>query len=146
MGFRKLRDENFDQNIAKGGTASLLLHNGRRNSPALNDGDKNTAVTIIATDRSALQVVFKKSQSINCVVLRENLVKGQSCEKFTVRLLNEKRELLREISGTTIGHKRILTFPQTDVSVISVSVDEQKSPTAITETEAYLINDKLIEN
>ncbi len=143
--FRKLRDENFGKNLARTGTAYFSPHSGLTPAPGLNDGNYKTAGTIFAPDRNALQVVFKNSQHINCIVLRENLSKGQTCEKFTVRLMNEKHELLREITGTTIGHKRILTFPQTAVSIISLSVDEQKSPTSITETEAYLINDKLLE-
>lgn len=50
-----------------------------------------------------------------------------------------------EIKGTTIGRKRIITFPETEVGIIGLVIDSQKMPTRITEIEAYLINDKLVE-
>ena len=55
------------------------------------------------------------------------------------------RELIKEIDGTTIEHKRILTFPETEVSSVTLSVVEQKAPTKISEMETFLINKKLVE-
>jgi alpha-L-fucosidase len=113
MGFRQLRDENFENNLAK-----------QSNPYGIN---------------------FGKPRSINCVVLRENLRAGQSCKKFRLLLINDKREVIREIKGTTIGRKRIITFPTTTVSEITLAFEEQKGRTFMKEMEAYLINEKLVE-
>ena len=46
---------------------------------------------------------------------------------------------------TTIGNKRIITFPALNISIIGLSIRDQRKPTAISEIEAYLIDDNLIE-
>ena len=59
--------------------------------------------------------------------------------------MNKKHELIREIKGTTIGRKWILTFPETDAAIIALAVDEQQGPTTISEIEIYNIDPKQIE-
>jgi alpha-L-fucosidase len=78
-------------------------------------------------------------------VIREDLTKGQHCSQFRLLLMNKKHELIREIKGTTIGRKRILTFPEIDAAIIALAVDEQQGTTAISEIEIYNIDSKLIE-
>jgi len=53
--------------------------------------------------------------------------------------------LLKEITGSTIGRKRILTFPTTSVSIIALSAEAQKSTAQISEIEAYLIDEHLLQ-
>jgi alpha-L-fucosidase len=60
-------------------------------------------------------------------------------------LFNKKEELVKEIHGTTIGRKRILTFPMVDISTIEITIEGQKNATTISEMEAYLIDENLIE-
>ncbi|HNU14100.1 MAG TPA: hypothetical protein PKI55_06525, partial [Chitinophagaceae bacterium] len=60
-------------------------------------------------------------------------------------LMNKKNELVSEIKGTTIGRKRIITFPATEAGMIGLVIDSQKIPTRIAEIEAYLIDDLLVE-
>jgi alpha-L-fucosidase len=88
---------------------------------------------------------FDQPQKINCIVLKEDLLNGQNCIAFKIRLMNKQNEVIKEIDGTTIGHKRIITFPETEASMISLSVVKQKGATTIFEIETYLIDNELIE-
>ena len=52
---------------------------------------------------------------------------------------------MKSIKGTTIGSRRIITFPAMDVSVLGLLVDDQKTTVAVSEIESYLIPENLIE-
>ena len=53
--------------------------------------------------------------------------------------------MVKEIYGTTIGKKRIITFPAVYINTIELTIEEQKGSTGISEIAAYLIDEKLIE-
>jgi alpha-L-fucosidase len=143
VGFKKLREESFSKNIATRGRGYFIEANDKKASAALNDQDAKTSQAI-SSSRNTAGIEFTIPQDINCVVLREDLRKGQFCSKFTVQLMNEKKEVIKTISGTTIGRKRILTFPATEVSSIAVKIDDQKATTLLGEIEAYLVDQRLI--
>lgn len=144
-GFRRLLEKNFASNISRKGTGYFNPHNGARQVSGLNDGNPRTLETIVAPDRSSMGIEFADSQRINCVVLKEYLEKGQHTRSFRLLLMTKKHELLREIKGTSIGRKRILTFPTTNVGLIGLAIVDQQGYTAITEIQAYLIDEKLLE-
>lgn len=145
IGFKKFREENFNTNLAKNAKANLILNNSTRVSLKLNDGNKNTYETVYLPARNSVDLAFNKSYKVNCIILKEDLVNGQHCKKFSLSLMNEKHDLLRKIDGATIGNKRILTFPSIDASIISLQIIQQKGSTSISEIEAYLIDENLIE-
>ncbi|HNJ29729.1 MAG TPA: hypothetical protein PLQ40_12295, partial [Ferruginibacter sp.] len=145
VGFRRLVEKSFASNISRKGTGYFNPHNGARQVSGLNDGNPRTLETIVAPDRSSMGIEFADSQRINCVVLKEYLEKGQHTRSFRLLLMTKKHELLREIKGTSIGSKRILTFPTTNVGLIGLAIDDQQGYTAITEIQAYLIDEKLLE-
>ncbi len=64
---------------------------------------------------------------------------------FTIHFINSKNELIKEIKGTTIGHKRILTFPSVEANEIKLSLNRQKGETRLAEIEVYLIDSSLAE-
>jgi alpha-L-fucosidase len=82
---------------------------------------------------------------MNCVVLREGIQSGQQVKQFRIRLMDAENHLLKEITGSTIGRKRILTFPTTSVSIIALSAEAQKSTAQISEIEAYQIAEHLLQ-
>jgi len=145
MNFRKLRQESFSNNIAKTEKAYFVPHNGTRPAPKLNDGDNKTFETIYLPGLNSIGLEFKNPHKINCIVLKEYLVAGQHCKKFSLLLMNKKHEVVKKIEGTTIGHKRIITFPTAEAAIIGLTIDEQKNNTSISEIEAYLIDENLIE-
>ncbi len=52
-------------------------------------------------------------------------------------------QIIKEIKGTTIGHKRILTFPAAEAKFITLTVNDQKAPTRISEMKIYSINERI---
>jgi alpha-L-fucosidase len=60
-------------------------------------------------------------------------------------LLNSKDELVKEIHGTTMGNKRIITFPAVNISTIEIIILQQDGPTAVTDIEGYYIEEDLTE-
>jgi len=144
VGFNRLKEENLRNNIANEGNGYYIPHNGKRAAQELNDKDLNTTQVISLPEITSMGIEFKNSRLINCVVLRENISLGQNCRKFRM-LLSDKNGLLGELTGTTIGNKRIITFPRMNISHVGLVIAEQKSATVISEIEIYLIDEKLIE-
>jgi len=145
LGFKNLRKKSFENNLAKKASGYLITKNVKIGTKNLNDGNNKSSESIIHADLQSMGVKFKQPQKINCIVLKENLLNGQHCIKFKILLLNEKQGLIKEIDGTTIGHKRIITFPETKARSIKLVIEEQKGVTSIGGIEAYRINNNLIE-
>ena len=146
VGFKKLKDASFKDNIAKKGKGFFIPHNGIKPAASINDGNKKTVVTLKLHGLSSVGIEFKQAQSINCIVLKEDLTKGQNCKNFQLHIVDEKQQMVKAITGTTIGNKRIISFPKTNVSKIVLTVTGQKAATSISEIEAYLLDESLIEN
>ncbi len=146
IGFRKLREESFAKNLCLEGKGYFVPHNGSTEASGLNDGIDSTGETSFITYLNSMGVEFESAKKINCIVLKEDLREGQACAAFRLLLMDKQHNLVREIRGSTIGHKRILTFPETEAAIIGLSIGNQKRPTRISEIEAYLIDAALLEN
>ncbi len=87
---------------------------------------------------------FTKPRNIDCIVLREPIEYGQRVKSFviTLKASNGSEE---KIQGTTIGRKRILSFPSREVSQVTVQVLDAKANPVISEIGFYLIDERLIE-
>jgi len=146
-GFNKLRTKNFGANLFKNSATYHLFHGILKKATALSDGSYKTVelVTEAVQESVGVELKLKKNTKINCIVLNEDLSKGQHCSKFKLLLFNSKDELVKEIYGTTIGRKRIITFPAVSINTIELTIEAQKDSTGVTEIEAYLIDEKLIE-
>ncbi len=145
VGFNKLKAESFKNNLAKEGKGYFQRYNANRVTRALNDDDLATGEMITLNNLQSIEIKFEKPEMINCIVLSEDLSAGQACAGFIAYLTNRKYKAVTAIKGTTIGRKKIITFPQTEVTSIIISIQGQKSSTLITEIEAYNIDERLIE-
>ena len=145
--FNKLRVKSFSVNLFKNAATYHLFHGKLKNAPTLSDGSYKTGepVTEPVLQSIGVELNTKQDKKINCVVLNEDISKGQHCSKFKLLLFNSRDELVKEIYGTTIGKKRILTFPNVEINTIELTIEEQKGTTSISEIEGYLIDEKLIE-
>ncbi len=90
VGFKRLRDESFENPIAE---------------------KKFTAAS------SSYKIDLPQLQKVNCIVLNEDIATGQKIKSFTVQL-QQKNNTVKEIHANTVGKKRILTFPVIDVDSI----------------------------
>ncbi len=67
-----------------------------------------------------------KTAEIDAVMLGENLSKGQRIEAFTVEALTSGGKWMQVAEGTTVGRKRILTFPAVEAEAIRVTVTQHR--------------------
>jgi hypothetical protein len=61
-------------------------------------------------------VQLQQPTKINCIVLREAIHLGQTVRKFNIVLYNGDK-IISQIQGTSVGRKRILSFPATTVYI-----------------------------
>jgi alpha-L-fucosidase len=92
--------------------------------------DKNDRIA--NGELAGVQIDFFNKKLINCMLLGESLEKGQQVSSFTIELYC-KDSIVKKIEGTTIGHKRILVFPETAVESIRVKIKEAKGRPVISE-------------
>jgi alpha-L-fucosidase len=144
-GLEELRSENFRNNISRIGKAYYVIQNGRRSAGRLNDRNLYSSESVSPPEMMTIGIEFDDPHLVNCIVLKEDISNGQNCKAFRLQLFNNKHEVLKEITGTTIGNKRIITFPELNVTSITLVITSQKWKTSISEIEAYLIDEKLIE-
>ena len=93
----------------------------------------------------SISIQFKTATTINAIILQEPIQLGQRIIKFRVLLQDANGTTLKEVTGTTIGRKRILSFPSVTASKIQLVIDDAKAIPLISEVAAYHINEQLIE-
>ena len=118
VGFRKLRDESFKRPLVT----------------------KNN----VAIKKNMVTIKLAKPGAVNCILLREPIQYGQRVKSFVIQL-KKGSEVVKEVEATTIGRKRILTFPSVDADSFDIVIKETKATPLISEVDAYLIADNLVE-
>ena len=92
----------------------------------------------LAEGKIATSMALKPSSEFNAVVLGEDLSKGQHVEEFTVDALTGNGwQTVAE--GTTIGQKRILTFPAVVADSVRIDVKSSRGVPNISTFGAYSI-------
>ena len=137
-GFKKLRDESFENN---------LLKQARSHYDFTPKEVKFRSIEPSGAFGPSLQnfvVELRTPVNVNCIILREAIHLGQTVRKFRIELFNGEKNVT-EISGTTIGRKRILTFPATEITSFKVYLEDAVGSDNISGIAAYLIDEKLIE-
>ena len=110
---------------------------------ALTDQDASTIVTLAAGDRVLLNL--PEPIPVNALLLSEAIAYGQHVRSFTIYLKNQGGEEVEKITGTTIGHKRILTFPPKEASAIEVVIEDANGAVFLNGLSAFYIDENLIE-
>jgi alpha-L-fucosidase len=129
IGFKKLRDENFNKDLVK---QAIVENKSRTNKTA----DHKTALSKM--------IIWKEPVAVNCLVLKENIAEGQRIKNIDIILSIHGIEL-KKLNVTTVGHKRIISFPTEKVTEISVVVNAAKAKPMLSSVEAYHIAENLIE-
>ncbi|MEP7142202.1 MAG: alpha-L-fucosidase [Ferruginibacter sp.] len=143
VGFKKLRDENFRKNLCINSVATIVSGNKIKSKGLVNDNNQNTFLEIADIQNEQIHIHFKKTAKINCIVLKEFIKDGQSVQKFNIAVKGKGND--ESFILTTIGHKRIVSFPARDADDIFITFLESKREIKIAEVEAYLIDEKLLE-
>lgn len=137
---RKVLDETFKTNLAQ--DKKVLASNTRAKAKAfqpenLTDNDYDT---YWATDDAVRQASFTldlgSPTEINRILLQEYIPLGQRVKSFSVEVWDGQQ--FQELSQhTTIGYKRILTFPTRITSRVKVNILEAKASPVLAELQVY---------
>ena len=144
VGFKDLRDQNFGKKIKPD---RPLISQGKYSTvaPKLND-DKADTYEAVKDVKNYDRVRFEYNQAttINCIMLQEEIRFGQNISAFKIVFRNGKNET-GSLSGTTIGRKRIISFPAKEITSFDIIFTKAKATPLISEVAAYLIDEKLVE-
>lgn len=144
IGFKKLRDENFGTNLLKQANSYWEFLEDDMMPDSLQVRAISLSPKIYSINVENFVVQLQQPARINCIVLREAIHLGQTIRKFRVIMYN-KDKVVKEIAGTTVGRKRILTFPTSTITSFKVFLEDAKGNDNISGVAAYLIDEKLIE-
>lgn len=144
IGFKKLRNENFGTNLLKQANSYWEFLEDEVMPDTLQVRAISLSPKIYSINVQNFVVQLQQPAKINCVVLREAIHLGQTIRKFRVIMYN-KDKVVKEITGTTVGRKRILTFPANTITSFKVFLEDAKGNDNISGVAAYLIDEKLIE-
>ena len=136
--FKYLRDVSFSNNLIK--TANIFYQFSPKDV-TFRSVDSNGA---FGANFQNFIVEIPEKVKINCIVLREAIHLGQSIRKFNI-VLYRKDKVVREIKGTSVGKRRILTFPAETITSFRVYLEDAKGTDNISGVAAYLIDEKLVE-
>jgi alpha-L-fucosidase len=89
-------------------------------------------------------VIWPVPVTINCIVLKEKIADGQFIENADITLSNQGI-VIKTLNVTTIGHQRIISFPSTSITELSVVINKSKAKPKLLAIEAYAIPENLIE-
>ncbi len=142
VGLGNLLREKFAQNLAKNKKIKPV-QTGRpmmrsRYWRWLTDGNPSTFASLgFAETGAPLEINLGKSQLINAVLLQEFLPDGQRVQAFKVEVWENKawREVAR---STTIGAKKILTFPTVTTGKVRISILAAKAAPRLSEVQVFL--------
>lgn len=120
MELRRFLDEAYKTNLAKGSSVTTLPKTPVGITKNLTDGKTNTFWTIDGAFKTVeVTIDLGKPTSFNRIVLQEYIKIGQRVKSFTVAYWDGKA--YKNLGDhTTIGHKRILSFPNLTSSKIRI--------------------------
>ncbi|MGZ5222469.1 MAG: hypothetical protein ACXWC7_20440, partial [Chitinophagaceae bacterium] len=139
-----LREESFATNLVAGSKAELHTSGSIFQRTKFSDGKNETFEEIKHYQDARLWIKFEQVKKINCIVLQEAIEMGQQVKEGRLELLNGS-QVVKQIDITTIGRKRILTFPAAEISAFNLVIKDAKDVPLISEIAAYLIDERLIE-
>ena len=143
MEFKKIRRENFAVNLLKKADSYYEFSQKDFKKAPLKIRDFDSTYAYYGINLQNFIVHFQKPTTLNCIALREAIHLGQTIRKFRIVLYNGPK-VVSEINGTSIGHKRILTFPAVTVTSFRVYLEDAKGNDNISGIAAYLIDEKFI--
>lgn len=144
-GFKKLLDDNFSTDLLAG--EHISLQNIRAGTSGLSYNTEFRFDGDLLQKPGIIEYKFPVSKKMNCIVLKERLNNGQKIRKMYIKLELADGSM-RQLYTSTIGNKRILTFPTLDVKNIKFMMlfdeDSWQYP-VIYRPQAFLIDEKLVE-
>jgi len=144
MAFKKLKDQNFNNNLLQDAKAYWEINEDAFLKDSISYQAFDRKGYAYGINRQSFTVQLAKGTTVNCIVLREAIHLGQSVEGFKIALFNNDQKV-GEITGTTIGRRRILTFPAKTITSFRVYLADRNGNDNVSRVAAYLIDEKLLE-
>ena len=146
--FAKMIEETFKNNLADGAKISVSnVREGLSNfdGSCLTDGNKESFWT---TDDSAgtasVLIEFPEETTFDRFLVEEYIPLGQRVKKFSLEALVgeewvELKDILAEEGDglTTIGHRRVICFPEVSASKLLFNINDSKGAPLISEIGVY---------
>lgn len=140
MELKRVLDQTFKTNIAQGQQviASNTRGQARKFKAAnLTDQDFDTYwTTDDAVQQASFTLELEKPTEINRILLQEYIPLGQRVKAFSVEVWDGQQFKLLD-QQTTIGYKRILTFPTLSTSRVRVNILDAKAAPVLSELQLY---------
>ena len=128
--WKRLRDETFATNLAKG--AEVSCANGLNLKSVLDDDYQTYFITKNKDTSSVLTFNLKSPKTFDVLLLQENISVGQRVEKFVLEYWSDK-QWKEAAAGTTIGYKRLLRFPAVTTNQVRLKIESSRlNPTIST--------------
>jgi len=100
----------------------------------------NPITSTMQTEADNVLITLDKEQPINHLILSEDLTGGEMIEEFDIYIKNGI--IYRPVcvyTGKTVGHKRIITFPQIRTTEIIIKVKKSRGEFSLAKAEAFFI-------
>ena len=128
--FRAVLDETFKTNLAAGAKVTAEQTRAGFDPAGVTDGDGQTYwTTEEGVVRASLLIDLGRAVSFDRAMVQEMITTGQRVEEFTLeaQVDGQWKEIAK---ATTIGHKRLLRFPEVTTSKVRLTIlDSRDSPT-----------------
>jgi alpha-L-fucosidase len=126
-GMRRILEETFRTNLAAG--ARIRASNTRKplDPAAILDTDPGSYwTTDEGVETARFDLEFPEPRTFDRILLQENIRLGQRIERFALERW-DGTDWLQFSQGTTIGYKRILTFPAVTARRVRLSILESRA-------------------
>ncbi len=122
-GFRRILNETFKHNLAKG-----------KADQKLTDNDLSTYLDV-ETSRS-IEINLKKEKAFDRISLQENIANGQSIEQGNIEIWKDNK-WMPLITFNTVGYKKLLRFPAVKTSKLRVTITSALGSVQLAEIGVY---------
>jgi len=142
-GFKQILDEAFKTNLALG--QKVITDASRRGYPGkkLIDGNPRTCWAAPENSTSSEIIVqLDEIQKVNAILLQEYIELGQRAKAFYVEVKKDGT-YERVAEGSTIGHKRILTFDTVLTNEIRIILVDSRAAPVLSEIQLYCFQNLL---
>ncbi|MHA4896446.1 alpha-L-fucosidase [Pedobacter sp. PWIIR3] len=138
MEFRRYLDAAYKTDLAQGKKVIATNSRGRNyNAGNLTDGRSSTYwATADGINTASITINLGARNTINRVVLQEYIALGQRIKSFSVEYWNGKAFVLLD-KQTTIGHKRIIAFPDVNTSQIRINILASNASPLLSAVQVY---------
>ena len=135
--FRGLVANSFKKNLADRARIKASQTAAGHNIEAIIDGRSKTCW--LATDNREpinIELELDKQAVINCLELQEEIILGQRIEAFKLEVRDEQ-DWHQVAKGTTVGYKRLITFPEIPAKKLRLVITSSRSAPALKKLGLY---------